>query len=184
MIGNNRRAINLETYQCHQTKQKLCFEADVSHETNAVKTMSAVAVILILNCLVPSLEAKDIVRDKSPDGKFALRFTKMEEGGGAAIIDLKSKDDVVGLEVYQNQTDLFIKQGHLIWSKDSQRVAYFEPDRRGGSTTVYFRIGSEFKEVSIPYGDPTGDFPACEDKSFEKTATTPMSKILSSLLAR
>jgi hypothetical protein len=61
---------------------------------------------------------------------------------------------------------------------------YFEPDRRGGSTAVYFRIGSEFKEVSIPYGDSTGDFPACEDKSFEKKATTPMSKILSSLLAR
>src|SRR5262249_55232296 len=68
------------------------------------------------------------------------------------------------------------KQGHLIWSKDSQRVAYFEPDRRGGSTTVCFRIGSEFKEVSIPYGDPTGDFPACEDKSFEKNSDDPYVK--------
>jgi hypothetical protein len=29
----------------------------------------------------------------------------------------------VGLEIYQNQGDLFIKQGHLVWSKDSQRVA-------------------------------------------------------------
>ena len=138
--------------------------------------MAAVAVILIVNCLVPSLEAKDIIRDKSPDGKFALRFTKMEEGRGAVIIDLKSKDDVVGLEVYQNQSDLFIKQGHLIWSKDSQRVAYFEPDRRGGSTTVYFRTGSEFKEVSIPYGDPTGESPACEDKSFEKNSDDPYVK--------
>ena len=27
--------------------------------------------------------------------------------------------------------------------------------------------------MSIPYGDPTGDFPACEDKSFEKNSGDP-----------
>ena len=107
-----------------QTRQKLSFEAEVSRETNAVKTMSAIAIILIVNCLVPSLEAKDIIRDKSPDGKFALRITKEDVGWGAAIINLKSKDDVVGLEIYQN----FTEEAHLVWSKDSQRVAYFEPD--------------------------------------------------------
>ena len=142
-----------------QTKQKLSFEAEVSRETNAVKTMSAIAIILIVNCLVPSLEAKDIIRDKSPDGKFALRITKEDVVWGAAIINLKSKQDVVGLEIYQN----FTEEAHLVWSKDSQRVAYFEPDRRGGSTTVYFRKGSAFEEVSLPYGD----FPACEEKPSE-----------------
>lgn len=81
----------------------------MSRETNAVKTMSAVAVILIVNCLVPSLEAKDIIRDKSPDGKFALRITEEDAGRGAAIINLKSKDDVVGLEIYQN----FTEEAHL-----------------------------------------------------------------------
>jgi len=146
-----------------QTKQKLCFAADLARETNAVKTIAAVGVILIINCLVPSLEAKDIIRDKSPDGKFALRITKENEGSGAAIINLKSKEDVVGLEIYQN----FTEEAHLVWSKDSQRVAYFEPDRRGGSTTVYFRKGSEFEEVSLPYGDPYGDFPECKDKPAE-----------------
>ena len=80
--------------------------------------------------------------------------------GELAIINLKSKQDVVGLEIYQN----FTEEAHLVWSKDSQRVAYFEPDRRGGSTTVYFRKGSEFEEVSLPYGD----FPACEEKPSEK----------------
>jgi hypothetical protein len=139
-----------------------------------MKFIAAFSVLLI----VSSVQAgdKDIIKDRSPDRKFALRLTKGDEGWGAAIIDLKSNDDVVGLEIYQNQSDLFIKQGHLVWSKDSQRVAYFEPDRRGGSTTVYFRIGSEFKEVSIPYGDPTGDFPACEDKSFEKNSDDPYVK--------
>jgi hypothetical protein len=139
-----------------------------------MKFIAAFSVLLI----VSSVQAgdKDIIKDRSPDRKFALRLTKGDEGWGAAIIDIKSNDDVVGLEIYQNQSDSFIKQGHLVWSKDSQRVAYFEPDRRGGSTTVYFRIGSEFKEVSIPYGDPTGDFPACEDKSFEKNSDDPYVK--------
>lgn len=139
-----------------------------------MKFIAAFSALLI----VSSVQAgdKDIIKDRSPDRKFALRLTKGDEGWGAAMIDLKSNDDVVGLEIYQNQSDLFIKQGHLVWSKDSQRVAYFEPDRRGGSTTVYFRIGSEFKEVSIPYGDPTGDFPTCEDKSFEKNSDDPYVK--------
>ena len=126
----------------------------------AVRTTALFAVILIANCLLPSLKAKDNIRDKSPDGKFALRITQEEEGWGAAIIDLKNKKDVVGLEIYQN----FTEEAHLVWSKDSQKVAYFEPDRRGGSTTVYFRKGSEFEEVTLPYGD----FPACDEKPGEK----------------
>jgi hypothetical protein len=125
-----------------------------------MKTISLFAFILIRICLLPSLEAKDIIRDKSPDGKFALRITKEDQGWGAAIISLKSKEDVVGLEIYQN----FTEDAHLLWSRDSQRVAYFEPDRRGGSTTVYFRKGSEFEEVSLPYGDT----PECDEKPPEK----------------
>ena len=54
------------------------------------------------------------------------------------------------LDVYQNQGDSFIKQGYLVWSKDSQQVAYFEPDRKGGSTHVYFRKESVFDEVALP----------------------------------
>jgi hypothetical protein len=137
-----------------------------------MRTISALAIILIGNCLVPSLEAKDIIRDKSPDGKFALRIIKDDMSGSAAIIGLKDKGLVATLETYQNYTE----EAHLVWSKDSQRVAYFEPDRKGGSTTAYLWDGSEFKEVSIPYGDPTGDFPACEDKSFEKNNRDPYVK--------
>jgi hypothetical protein len=122
----------------------------------SVKTTAAFAIILIGNCLLASPEAKEIIRDKSPDGKFALRITKENEGWGAAIISVKTKQDLVALEIYQN----FTEDAHLVWSKDSQRVAYFEPDRRGGSTTVYFRKGSDFEEVSLPYGE----FPACEEK--------------------
>ena len=93
-----------------------------------------------------SEEPKKIVRDKSPDGKFALEITKEEQGYSASLIDLKSKAEVVALEIYQN----YIEEAHLVWSKDSQGVAYFEPDRRGGSTTVYFRNGDKFEAVELP----------------------------------
>jgi len=137
----------------------------------------------LLIALCHRLKRKDIIRDKSPDGKFALRITKAEPGGAsaweAAIIDLESKADVAALEIYQN----FSEEAHLVWSRDSQRVVYFEPDRRGGSTTVYFRKGFEFEEVPLPYGNPYGDFPECKDK-LKRTAATNMSKTLRPLLAR
>jgi hypothetical protein len=128
--------------------------------TITVRTIAAFAVILIGTCLVPSLEAEDIIRDKSPDGKFALQITKEDVGWAAAIINLKSKENVVGLDVYQNYTE----DAHLVWSKDSQQVAYFEPDRRGGGTTAYFRKGSGFEEVSLT----ELDLPACEEKPDDK----------------
>ena len=111
-----------------------------------MKLIAAFAFILIGSCLLAAPEAKDIIRDKSPDRKFALRITKDDMGGSAAIIDLKGKGEVAALEVYQNYTE----QAHLVWSKDSQRVAYFEEDRRGGSTTVYFRNGDTFENVDLP----------------------------------
>lgn len=125
-----------------------------------MKTIAVLAVILIGNFLVPSSEAKDTIRDKSPDGQFALEITKEDEGWAAAIINVKTNQNVVGLDIYQN----FTEDAHLVWSKDSQRVAYFEPDRRGGGTTVYFRKDSTFDEVSLE----ELDFPDCEEKPAEQ----------------
>ena len=122
-----------------------------------MRTISALAVILIGNCLVPSLEAKDIIRDKSPDGKFALRIRK-GEGWEAASIEVRTKKTVVDLETYGSYT----KEARLVWSKNSQRVAHFGPDRRGGTTTVYFRNGSDFKEIPLPQV-PDCDAPAKQD---------------------
>lgn len=127
-----------------------------------MKSATVFAVILIVILLIPSIKAKETIRDKSPDGKFALEITKEDEGWAAAIINLKTNENVAGLDVYQNYTE----DAHLVWSKDSQRVAYFEPDRRGGSTTVYFRSDSKFEEVSLL----EVDFPVCEEKSSEQGA--------------
>jgi hypothetical protein len=122
-----------------------------------MKTIVASGFILIGSCLLAAPEAKDIIRDRSPDGKFALRITKDDMGGSAAIIDLKGKGEVATLEVYQNYTE----QARLVWSKDSQRVAYFEPDRRGGSTTIYFRNGDKFEDVDLP------ELPECRIEAAE-----------------
>jgi len=137
----------------------------MTQQYQRLRAIVAIAALMIASSL--QAEDKDIIKDKSPDGKFALRITKEEQGGarawGAAIIDLKSKDEVVGLDIYQNYTE----KAHLVWSKDSQRVAYFEPDRRGGSTTVYFRIGSKFEEVELP----SSDFPECKHSNANEDAT-------------
>jgi hypothetical protein len=106
--------------------------------------------ILVTFFLIPSVEAKRIIKDKSPNGKFALELSRTDDGQwDAAIIDLKSKGAVAWLETYQNT----VEGTRLVWSKDSQRVAYFEPDRRGGSTHIYFRNGSKFNEVEYPESD-------------------------------
>ena len=57
-----------------------------------MKLIVALGVLLIAS----SVQAgdKEIIKDKSPDGKFALRMTKEDEGWSAAIIDLKGKDAV------------------------------------------------------------------------------------------
>jgi hypothetical protein len=125
-----------------------------------MKSTIVFAIFLIGNFLVPSIEAKDTIKDKSPDGKFALDITKEDEGWAVAIVNLKTNENVVGLDVYQN----FTEDAHLVWSKDSQRVAYFEPDRRGGSTTVYFRKDSTFEEVSLL----EVDLPVCQGKPSEQ----------------
>lgn len=134
---------------------------------------------LIAAFLIPSLEAKKIIKDKSPNGRYALELSRIDDGQWSAdIVDLKSKGSVASLELYQNMID----GARLVWSKDSQRVAYFEPDRRGGSTTVYFRKEPDFELVELP------EFPECkrpppkEGESHVKTieATTKPQKWLSS----
>jgi len=109
--------------------------------------------------LIPSLEAKEVIKkDKSPNGKFALELSRADDGQWVlAIVDLKSKGAVASLDTYQNM----VEGARLVWSKDSQRVAYFEPDRRGGTTHIYFRKSSEFNEVEYP----EADVPECSKNS-------------------
>ena len=65
-----------------------------------MRTISALAVILIGICLVPSLQAKDIIMDKSPDGNFALRIQLPKEAGDqpkVGMINLLTQEAVRGI---------------------------------------------------------------------------------------
>lgn len=134
----------------------------------AGKTKLLPILILVLGYFVASAAEKEIIKDKSPDGKFALRIWKGEEGWEAAIVDVRTKKSVVDLDVYGN----YVEDMRLVWSKDSKRVAHFEPDRRGGTTHIYFRDGSKFEEVPFPSGEVPechGNLTAEEEKKFVKT---------------
>jgi hypothetical protein len=44
----------------------------------------------------------------------------------------------------------YSEHSKLLWSPDFTRFAFFEDNRRGGSTTVYQRSGNAFQELSLP----------------------------------
>jgi hypothetical protein len=96
--------------------------------------------------LAPFAKGEEMIKDKSPNGKFSLRIAKGEEDWEAAIIDARTKKTVLDLEAY----GAYVKEARLVWSNDSQRVAYFSPSRRGGTATIYFRNGSAFSEIELP----------------------------------
>ncbi|HEY4271857.1 MAG TPA: hypothetical protein VGM65_07615 [Candidatus Udaeobacter sp.] len=112
-----------------------------------MKMLLALALTFISTSLVTSLAGEEIVKDKSPDGKFALRI----EGWNTEIIESATKKKVIDLE------NLAGHDATLIWSGDSQRVAYFNESRELHTTTVYYRKGSTFTEIPLP------EFPRCDE---------------------
>jgi hypothetical protein len=103
-----------------------------------------------LSCSFPILAAeKEIIKDKAPNGKFALRIGAPDDSGYAKI-------QVIELSTHQPVADLgtlghpYEEDAKLRWAGDSQRVAFFEPTKRGGLTRVYFRNGTLFEEVQLP----------------------------------
>ncbi len=116
-----------------------------------MKTLSLFALVLIGSCLTPSLEAKDIIMDKSPDGNFALRIQLPKEAGDqpkVGMINLPTEEAVLELDCHRCYEGN--AKPRLLWFSDSQRVAYYTPHPDGGYTQVYFRRGSSFEEVQLP----------------------------------
>jgi hypothetical protein len=130
-------------------------------------------IVLILGCFVAAAEEKEIIKDKSPDGKFALKLTHGEEGWESAIVELPGKKKIVDLEVIATSGDHerrawvasvdtfqiqdYAKDARLVWSDDSQRVAYFNEARDEHTMFVYFRNGDTFEEVALP------EIPRCDE---------------------
>ncbi len=137
-----------------------------------MRTLAFLVSILIATSFVPLLKAEEIIKDKSPDKRFALRMTHSEEGWDTEIIETATKKKVIDLEsvalsgdkdriVWMSDSsepvEEYGEEATLIWSRDSQRVAYYNLNRRNRTMSVYFRNDSTFEEVSLP------EFPKCDE---------------------
>ncbi len=103
-----------------------------------------------------SANGEEIIKDRSPDGRFALQLSRDDEGMfGIGVIDVASHKELVSLDSLGNP---YAKESGLVWSPDSKRVAYNEESRRGGNATVYQLKNDAFVELKLP------DLPDCEAK--------------------
>jgi hypothetical protein len=109
---------------------------------------------IIFICLAPhfspSSRADDQTKDPSPDGKFAMLLTEDQKEEGRVkiqLIEVSSRNVVLELAESGHPHS---KDCKLLWSPDSQRVAFYEAHHRGGDTTVYFRNESGFIESPLP----------------------------------
>jgi len=109
------------------------------------------ALIAFASTVPVSSWADEQTKDPSPDGKFAMLVKDVVERDEARL-----KIDLIEVSSHKVVVDLALS-GHphaedckLLWSPNSQRVAFYESHHRGGDTTVYFRNGSEFTESQLP----------------------------------
>jgi lipoprotein NlpI len=103
--------------------------------------------------------AGELIKDRSPDGRFALQLSADQDAFELGLVDLGTHKELVSLASLGSP---YAKHSHLIWSPDSKRVAYTEDSRRGGYTTVYQQKGDRFEEVKLP------NLPDCEAKHVQK----------------
>jgi tetratricopeptide (TPR) repeat protein len=103
--------------------------------------------------------AGEIIKDRSPDGRFALQLSADQDQFELGLVNLGTHKELVSLASLGSP---YAKHSHLIWSPDSKRVAYTEDSRRGGYTTVYQQKGDGFEEVKLP------ELPDCEAKHVQK----------------
>jgi len=140
-----------------------------------MRTIALLGPILIALGVISSLQAeeKEIIKDKSPDKKFALRLIHGGEGWDTSIVELASKKKIIDLEVVATSGDHerrawvasvdtfriedYARDAKLVWSNDSKRVAYFNEDRDEHTMSVYFRNGETFEEVALP------ELPRCNE---------------------
>ena len=95
-----------------------------------------------------ALGSEPQISDRSPDKRYALwqdYADKQPYHGDVKLIDSKSGQPLVVLDT---QVEPFSKK--LLWTRDSQRVAYFNDAGKSGITRVLFRNGTSFEEVKLP----------------------------------
>jgi hypothetical protein len=124
-----------------------------------MKTRSSLF-ILVATISTATVLAKDedvIKSFDSPDKRFTLRVIQPSTDGGETKLQLveKASDKVVG----DLGTDYpaIMQRIKVVWSGDSQRVAYRTADQKEWRTEVYFWDGSAFKYVALPQELPSPD---------------------------
>jgi hypothetical protein len=99
--------------------------------------------------LSSAAEADDRTKDRSPDGKFAMLLTDDTEEGRVKVQLIEVSSGKVVLDLAESGHP-HAEDCKLLWGPDSQRFAFYEANRRGGDTTVYFRNESVFTESPLP----------------------------------
>jgi hypothetical protein len=114
-----------------------------------VRLLLLIAVVCCVAYSWPLPGEEEKTKCFSPDGKFALRLGDQNNSGDSKteIIELGTQKPVLELGILGHPNE---EDAKLIWSPDSQRVAFFEPTKRGGLTHVYFRNGTLFEEIQLP----------------------------------
>jgi hypothetical protein len=97
------------------------------------------------------------IRNPSPNGRFALRITESKEEAGPPTVELIEKQSGkvmvdLGTSYLSNRDDIV-----LVWSADSQRVAYATRGPKEGDVSVYFWNGSKFEIAEMPETLPNPD---------------------------
>jgi len=95
-----------------------------------------------------SIQGKPEISDRSPDKKYNLwqnYADKQPYLGDVKLIEAQSGKPVVTLDT---RVDPFRKE--LLWSKDSQRFAYFSDAGASGTTRIFYRNGASFDEIKLP----------------------------------
>jgi len=124
-----------------------------------VKRLGFVVALLGTCCLAVSVNAHEVITCKSPDGKFALRHVYNDQQpytGDIAIIEVSTRKTILPLDsnwsIEGTAEHPRLQNGELklLWSPDSQRVAYFAEKGNDLVTRIFFRSGSSFNEIKLP----------------------------------
>jgi hypothetical protein len=111
-------------------------------------SMKAILCALYFGVFTCGALAGDLLKYQSPDGKFAMLLTEADDQGvSIKLIEAGSRKVLLDLA---DTGHPYSEHSKLLWSPDSTRFAFFEDNRRGGSTIVYQRSGQAFEEASLP----------------------------------
>jgi hypothetical protein len=123
--------------------------------------------LLAMSCAMASFAEDELVTDydyPSPDGRFAMRMTYPKNDGDADVkVDLAEKKTGKVLFDLGSVADSHLEDAIMVWSADSQRVAFGRridaPGTRvkEGEALAYFWNGATFDEVALPESLPSPD---------------------------